>query len=161
MTDQMDSGTGLDDVIWAQGHSEAGSGSASTANPDEPLSIGTIAREFNVTLRAIRFYESKGLLKPQRDGKTRIYGPADRERLALILKGKHLGFTLSEIRALLASKMSSYDNDAGPLGLSREQCSRQIDTLERQKRDIEDAIAELQRAVADTHVPSPRLAAGT
>lgn len=167
MPDMMHRGAGFDDVVWIQNGSEMGSGPGITdpnANSDNTLTIGTLAREFNVTLRAIRFYESKGLLKPQRDGKTRLYSPEDRERLALILKGKHLGFTLSEIRALIATKTNTgvKDNEASPLGLSREQCSRQIDALERQKCDIEDAIAELRRVVAaaDHYVPSPRLAAG-
>src|SRR3974377_1154950 len=66
-------------------------------------SIGDLAKEFSVTLRALRFYESKGLIKPRRAGSARIYSEEDRNRLALILQGKRLGFTLVEIRALLAS----------------------------------------------------------
>jgi DNA-binding transcriptional MerR regulator len=165
MTDNMDTGTGANDVVWIQDGSSVNSGLdvvGPSAGSDDTLTIGTLAREFNVTLRAIRFYESKGLLKPQRDGKTRIYSPQDRDRLALILKGKHLGFTLSEIRALIAAKIGNAvnDNEAGPLGLSPEQCSRQIDALERQKREIEDAIAELRGVVAaaETHSSSPRMA---
>ena len=58
--------------------------------------ISDLAAEFNVTTRTIRFYEEKGLLNPAREGNRRIYGPADRTRLRLILRGKRLGFSLDE-----------------------------------------------------------------
>src|SRR5688572_31470451 len=64
--------------------------------------IGDLAREFGVTLRTLRFYEDRGLLSPRRDGTARIYSARDRDRLSVILKGKQLGFTLTEIRAMLA-----------------------------------------------------------
>src|ERR687889_2826467 len=66
--------------------------------------IGDLAREFGVTLRTLRFYEDRGLLSPRRDGTARIYDARDRERLSVILKGKQLGFTLTEIRAMLAEE---------------------------------------------------------
>ncbi|MGH8749454.1 MAG: MerR family transcriptional regulator, partial [Burkholderiales bacterium] len=71
--------------------------------PKEPsqYSIGDLAREFDVTPRAIRFYEDQGLLAPRRDGQRRIYMPRDRARLKLTLRGKRLGLTLSEIRELI------------------------------------------------------------
>jgi DNA-binding transcriptional MerR regulator len=104
--------------------------------------IGDLAREFDVTLRTLRFYESKGLIKPRRQGMARIYSQEDRERLALILQGKRLGFTLREIRELVATQ--GHTKDAA-LPLSREQCLAQIKLLEKQKRDIETALAELRR----------------
>src|SRR5262245_6195591 len=64
-------------------------------------SIGDLAREFDVTPRAIRFYEDHGLLAPKRDGQRRIYSPRDRTRLKLTLRGKRLGLSLSEIRELI------------------------------------------------------------
>jgi DNA-binding transcriptional MerR regulator len=115
----------------------------------EYLSISDLAREFNVTLRALRFYESKGLLKPKREGNLRLYNAEDRGRLARILKGKQLGFTLSEIRALIAETAGPADPTG--LHLSREQCVEQIKLLERQKKEIEDAIAELRRAYTDIY----------
>src|SRR5436853_6685752 len=66
------------------------------------FTIGELSRDFGVTLRALRFYENKGLISPQRDGLNRLYSQADRNRLALILKGKTLGFTLGEIREMIA-----------------------------------------------------------
>jgi DNA-binding transcriptional MerR regulator len=111
--------------------------------------IGEIAEEFNVTLRTLRFYESKGLIKPRREGTTRLYGEEDRARLALILQGKRLGFTLTEIRGMLAS----YREHGGRrfLNLSREQCREQIEMLERQKTEIEEALTELRRTYAALH----------
>ena len=66
------------------------------------FSISELAREFDVTPRAIRFYEDQGLLAPRRAGQRRIYTPRDRTRLKLTLRGKRLGLTLAEIRRLLA-----------------------------------------------------------
>lgn len=120
------------------------------SSAQETFSIGDLAREFNVTLRALRFYESKGLINPRREGNLRLYSAADRENLAQILKGKQLGFTLSEIRGLIAR--DDPEHPSGPrLKLSREQCIEQIKLLERQKKDIEDAIAELRRTYTDLY----------
>src|ERR1043166_2458041 len=65
------------------------------------FTISELAREFDVTPRAIRFYEDQGLLAPRRDGQRRIYTPRDRTRLKLTLRGKRLGLTLAEIRELI------------------------------------------------------------
>lgn len=132
-------------VRWLQDNSVPSSGS----EDGDYVSISDLAREFNVTLRALRFYESKGLLKPRRQGNLRLYSAADRGRLALILKGKQLGFTLSEIRALVSDEGQSSSRNG--LRLSREQCAEQIKLLERQKQEIEDAIAELQRTYTELH----------
>lgn len=103
--------------------------------------IGDLARDFGVTLRALRFYEDKGLLSPRREGLARLYSTKDRERLSLILKGKRLGFTLSEIRGLIAAHEGT--SGAG-LALTRERCLTQLSQLERQRTEIEAAIAELR-----------------
>ena len=68
------------------------------------ITIGELARDSGVTLRALRFYQSKGLLTPQRDGTSRIFSHEDRARLALIQQGKRLGFTLYEIRDMLGAR---------------------------------------------------------
>jgi len=105
----------------------------------EPMTIGELAHEAHVTLRALRFYQSKGLLAPSRDGRARVYSQADRDRLASILQGKRLGFTLCEIRDMLAAR--SCDKT---LPISRKQCVEQIKLLERQRCDIELALSELR-----------------
>src|SRR5215470_18683500 len=97
------------------------------------FTIGELSREFGVTLRALRFYENKGLISPQRDGLNRLYSQGDRTRLALILKGKKLGFTLGEIRQMIAAEENAADRDA--LTFSREKCLEQIQLLERQKAE--------------------------
>jgi DNA-binding transcriptional MerR regulator len=106
--------------------------------------ISDLAAEFGITTRAMRFYEEKGLLSPQRSGNQRIYTPADRVRLKLILRGKRLGFTLEESRDLIAM----YDPAQGNV----EQLQRLIqkidqkeDLLQRQLRDI----AGMQRDLND------------
>ena len=105
-------------------------------------SISDLSREFDVTLRALRFYEAKGLLNPIRQNASRVYGPRDRVRLQLILTGKRLGFTLTEIATMIAD-----NEDAGlaDLRLNPDVILRQIAFLEDQHRTIESALSELRR----------------
>ena len=107
------------------------------------FSISDLAREFDVTPRAIRFYEDQGLLAPRRDGQRRIYTPRDRTRLKLTLRGKRLGLTLSEIRELI----DMYDPGRG----ERPQLERFLTVLEshkasllQQRADLEAQLSELQ-----------------
>jgi DNA-binding transcriptional MerR regulator len=106
------------------------------------MTIGEFAREAGVTLRALRFYQSKGLLAPVRDGAARIYSRVDRERLAIVLQGKRLGFTLSEIRDMVAARGRGC---AKALPMSRKKCVEQINLLEHQRRDIDHALVELRQ----------------
>jgi len=110
-----------------------------TDETDVPMTIGEVARAFGITLRALRFYESKRLIAPLRRGSNRLYGASDRERLALVLTGRRLGFTLAEIKELVERP------DGRNLHLTREQCLEQINMLERQKRSIELALGELRQ----------------
>lgn len=105
--------------------------------------IGDLAREFGVSLRTLRFYEDRGLISPWRDGITRVYSARDKARLSLILKGKQLGFTLTEIRAMLAEQDG---NATASLPLSIEQIDEQIAHLEGQLAEIEAALKELRQA---------------
>ena len=106
-------------------------------------SISELAREFDVTPRAIRFYEDHGLLAPKRDGQRRIYSPRDRTRLKLTLRGKRLGLTLSEIRELI--DMYEPGRDERPQ-LERFLAVLQAHTasLLQQRGDIEAQLSELQ-----------------
>ncbi|MGL4811782.1 MAG: MerR family transcriptional regulator [Beijerinckiaceae bacterium] len=110
------------------------------------FSIGDLAREFGVTLRALRFYEHRGLLSPRRQGLNRLYTAADKARLGLILKGKQLGFTLTEIQNLLAAHQD--DATKVDLPLSREQMQTQLDVLRTQRDQLEAAIRELEGKLA-------------
>jgi DNA-binding transcriptional MerR regulator len=121
----------------------AGSSASEPAEGAKFYTIGDLAREFGVTLRTLRFYEDRGLLSPRRDGTARIYDARDRERLSVILKGKQLGFTLTEIRAMLAEERSG-SGPAMNLNLSLDQVEDQIRHLEQQKVEIEEALTELK-----------------
>ncbi len=108
--------------------------------------IGDLAREFGITLRTLRFYEDKGLLNPRRRGLTRLYSRRDRARLKLVLMGKRVGFSLSEIKDML----NLYDLRDGQVTQLRVALSRfeeQISVLEQQKIDIEQAIDDLKQTV--------------
>lgn len=120
--------------------------------PQDRLSpIGEVSQEFGVTLRALRFYEDKGLIAPLRQGVTRLYRPEDRRRLALILEGKRLGFTLQRIRALIDAPAELVDPDTQRpeivRALSPEEVAAQLETLERQREDLDHAIMELRATV--------------
>jgi DNA-binding transcriptional MerR regulator len=109
------------------------------AGDDAPMTIREVAQQLGVTPRALRFYEAKRLIAPQRRGAMRLYRRSDCERLALILAGRRLGFTLAEIKDLLGQPGGK------ALHLTREQCIAQINALEQQKRSLEIAIAELRQ----------------
>jgi DNA-binding transcriptional MerR regulator len=106
-------------------------------------SISELAREFDVTPRAIRFYEDQGLISPRRDGTRRIYTPRDRTRLKLTLRGKRLGLTLSEIRELIDMYEPGRDE--------RPQLKRFLAVLQnhreallQQRADLEAQLTEIQ-----------------
>ena len=108
------------------------------------LTIGEMAAQYGVSLRTLRFYEDRKLLRPRREGTTRIsriYGPGDGLRLQMILKGKQLGFTLTEIGELIGARDASDDFEQT---LQPQQILMQIDHLERQRREIDDAIERLR-----------------
>jgi len=108
----------------------------------QSYSITDLSEEFGVTARALRFYEDEGLIAPERQGLARIYSRRDRARLAWILRGKRVGFSLSDIREMI----DLYDADEEHEEQRRvtvAQCKARIDLLTRQKDDIDAAIAEL------------------
>ena len=102
--------------------------------------IGDIARDFDVTLRTLRFYEARGLLSPRREGMNRYYSEQDRSRLELILKGKRLGFTLTEIRAMVGQNSEA----RAALKLSLPQVDEQLKLLRSQLEECKAAIEELE-----------------
>ncbi len=110
---------------------------------DETYSITELAREFGVTTRTIRFYEDHGLLNPARSGRTRVYGKRDVVRLRLTLRGKRLGFALSEIRELLDIYDAAHDESA-QLAQFLQVLSKRRAALEQQREDIEATITEIR-----------------
>ena len=115
-------------------------------------SISELAEEFGVTARTIRFYEAEDLIAPQRRGQTRIYSPRDRARLILILRGKRVGFSLSEIKEML----DLYDMEGGgrtvQLAHALKKFDERIGALERQRADIEHSLVELREARAKMEI---------
>jgi DNA-binding transcriptional MerR regulator len=108
------------------------------------FTIRDLSREFGVTPRALRFYEDKGLLTPRRDGLNRVYSRRDRGRLKLILMGKKVGFSLTEIREML-DLYDLKDGQATQLRFALGKFEKQIAALREQKEHIEQAISELTR----------------
>ena len=110
--------------------------------PQTTWSIAQVADEFVVTHRTVRHYEELGLITPERRGTTRVYHRRDRTRLALILRGKRLGFPLEEIRTII----DLYDAPRGRRS-QLEYVLAQIDErrvdLEQRRRDLDDALKEL------------------
>ncbi|MBK9724352.1 MAG: MerR family DNA-binding transcriptional regulator [Actinomycetales bacterium] len=104
--------------------------------------IAQIADDFGVTHRTVRHYEDLGLISPERRGTARIYRRRDRTRLALILRGRRIGFTLDEIRTII----DMYDAPRGQVAqleyLLSQIGDRRAD-LEARRRDLDDALAEL------------------
>ena len=104
--------------------------------------ISELAREFGITTRAIRFYEEKGLLKPQRQGQKRLFNTADRVRLDLILRGKRIGLTLEESRDIIEMYEPGQSN-AEQLNLLLAKITERRALLQAQLQDIQHMQTEL------------------
>lgn len=118
-------------------------------SPTEATSFGIaeLSRELGVTPRALRFYEEEGLIAPARDGATRIYSRRDRVRVAWIVRGKAMGFSLDEIGELL----DLYDQDGGATqrAVTALRCRAKVENLRRQMGEIQIMIDQLG-SFADT-----------
>ncbi len=110
-------------------------------------SISELASEFDITTRSIRFYEEKGLLRPTRNGQTRIYSAADRTKLRLILRGKRLGLSLEESRDIIEMYDPQRDNSP-QLQRLIDKIREKREMLQRQLRDIETLLQDLDDAEA-------------
>ena len=116
--------------------------------PDrDAFSISDLSTEFGVTARALRFYEDEGLISPERRGTMRVYSHRDRARLAWILRGKRVGFSLGEIRELL-DLYDIGDGRRSQRSATIARCRDRIALLDAQKHDIDAAIAELSQFIA-------------
>ena len=123
-------------------------------NAKRSYSISELAREFDITTRTIRFYEEQGLVSPARDGQKRVYSPADRVRIKLILRGKRIGMSLKESAELI--DMYNPGDNAGQLHTLLGSIEQRQEKLLQQRRDIDDMLAgldevcELCRQALDT-----------
>jgi DNA-binding transcriptional MerR regulator len=107
------------------------------------LTISQMSRLYGVSLRTLRFYEDRGLIKPRREGNARYYRGVDRVRMEMILRGKKLGFTLTEINDLIGGKGANETPDLEEQ-LQPQQIVNQIGHLERQRSEIDSAIERLR-----------------
>ena len=121
----------------------------SVSQPRDLFAIADLAREFGISTRAIRFYESKGLLAPERVGGARIFRRRDRARLILILRGKRLGFSLRDISDYLG--LYDAQSQSAQVALLVGKVDERLHLLEAQRADLETTIGELReiRKLAD------------
>ena len=120
---------------------ETGSGGDSTSRR---YTIGELAGEFGVSTRTLRHYEEQGIVAPQRKGQRRIYSRRDRGRLRLALQGKRVGFSLAEIREML-DLYDLKDGQVAQLRFARARFGERIADLVAQRREIDIAVAELEK----------------
>ena len=121
---------------------------STTETRNNTYAIGELAEEFGVTSRALRLYEEEGLLDPRREGTRRIYNERDRVRLRLILRGKRLGWSLSEIR----ESFDLYDSSLGEeaqLEQMLEKLAARREMLHAQRLDIDHALEDLESIVVN------------
>ncbi|MBV6475986.1 MAG: MerR family DNA-binding transcriptional regulator [Rhodocyclaceae bacterium] len=117
---------------------------------EQTYTITELAREFDITPRAIRYYEDQGLISPERAGQSRVYTKRDRTRLKLTLRGRRLGLSLAEIRELI----DMYDvgrDQRTQLSKFLAVLSRQRAALQRQREDIEAVLAEIASLETRAH----------
>lgn len=137
-------------------NTDAHSGDDDGSDTDRLFTIGELAEAFDITTRAIRFYEARGLLAPQRVGANRSYTRRDKGRLTLILRGKNLGFTLEDIAEYLAL----YDADPVQEAQTRlllEKIETAINDLQQKRADLDRTLRDLKdiRAKCAEHLLTP------
>jgi DNA-binding transcriptional MerR regulator len=122
----------------------AASAACQHANMNETQTITELARDFGVTTRAIRYWESHGLVSPAREGGNRIYSKRDQTRLKLALRGKRLGLSLAEIRELIDMYDTAEDESSQLLSFLDVLAQRRA-ALEQQRDDIQAVLKEIAR----------------
>lgn len=123
-------------------------------SPGEPpqLSGPEVAARWGVTMRALRFYEMRGLISPRRNGGTRTYSQFDSQRVGLILRTKKLGFTLSEISQMIRGTDAAVVSPG--LQLTAPKCLKQIEHLECELKRVIAALAELRQIHLELCIPA-------
>lgn len=125
------------DVVWVDDSGEQ------PAPQGTVLSIANVAKMFNVTQLVLRYYERRGLIARRYSvGRSRVYGWADCDRIAFIIKGRRVGVPLSEIGLLI--KAAERDASVSSIKAGRAKCLELIDSLDRRRQPLRDALAELR-----------------
>ena len=120
------------------------------------FTISDLSAEFDITTRTIRFYEEKGLLEPARAGTSRVYTPADRVKLKLILRGKRLGFTLEESRNIIQmydpaqGNVDQLEKLIAVICQKREELERQMDDLKAMLLDLDESESKCRMALSSS-----------
>jgi DNA-binding transcriptional MerR regulator len=133
-------------MALASGTKDAAASAELHDGPDV-MRIGDMAKAYGVTLRALRFYEDKGLLSPTRDGATRLYSHRDRVRLKLILLGRKVGFSLRDVKQMI-DLYNPVGTNVRQLRVALEKGEKQLKRLNVQKGAIDDAIDQLDSMLA-------------
>lgn len=122
--------------------------SKDTPNPEDVMTIREMSDSFGVTPRALRFYESCGLLAPERRGQARLYHKGDRARLKLILRGKRFGFSLEQIREIL-ELYNPADRNIAQTKAAIATARERLTDMKQQYSELGHAITELQQQIED------------
>lgn len=146
----------------ASGISRIGEGAtadkSTVDNVSSYIRIGELAREFDITLRTLRFYEDKGLLQPKRQGMTRLYTERDRIRLRIVLRGRKIGFPLRDMKQILDLYSTSGTN-VQQLRIFLRKSEKQMEWLEKQYAEVEEAVTELTKLITEIRARLARLTA--
>lgn len=111
----------------------------------EYYTITELTREFEISTRTLRFYEDEGLIQPVRRGRTRLFRPSDRHLVKQIMRGKRLGFSISEIREII-QMYKEPPGEVGQLNLMLKRIEEKREDLRQKRRDLEETLVELDRA---------------
>ena len=111
----------------------------------EYYTITELTREFGISTRTLRFYEDEGLIQPVRRGRTRLFKPSDRHLIRQIMRGKRLGFSINEIREIIQMYRTP-PGEVGQLKLMIKRIEEKREDLRQKRRDLEETLAELDRA---------------
>ena len=111
----------------------------------EYYTITELTREFDVSTRTLRFYEDEGLIQPVRRGRTRLFRPSDRHLIKQIMRGKRLGFSISEIREII-QMYKEPPGEVGQLNLMLKRIEEKREDLRQKRRDLEETLVELDPA---------------
>jgi DNA-binding transcriptional MerR regulator len=109
---------------------------------DKYYTITELTREFGISTRTLRFYEDEGLIHPERRGRTRLFRAADRRLIVEILRGRRIGFTVSEIREIIQIYKEP-PGEMGQLKLLMKRVDEKRDELRQKRKDIDETLVEL------------------